>query len=447
MCDSESSFELLGVSHPQGTAKSTDAFLNKERFQSANDATLIGPGLQADRDAPLGGAAGRGPFRAFIHFIVDGFGAVVPPAWVRLGPGRIAALDKTGRSAGAVIAILATLGGSYDARSADIPATPKGATVGQVNSAKSARSTSEEVFFITNRRPTHARDLAQQFSSDRAEAVSAGCVHVSVPAGRGNSETKSMTLIAPGDLLSALRADNDGRKNVVMEIHGYNSSFDEAVRAAAKLKRDIRTKSNMLVVSWTSQGWWKDYLQDVNEIEWATGMLHDTLLQLLKSPLIDRVQLIAHSLGSRALVRVLKMIFDSPDRDVLIKISEIAFAAPDIERDVMDRDFLPIVAAFKTPTAIYVSDPDIWIQVSELINGRPRVARVNPSTIYVRNGIATIDVSAVDPTLTGHSVFFISPYIANDLHYFFNHHLRPKDRYWLHKMKVFDGKYWRLERR
>jgi esterase/lipase superfamily enzyme len=489
MCDSESSFELLGVSHPQGIAKSlTETFLDKEHFPYRNDATSIDANLQADRGALPKDTTVPTPFGAFIHFIVDKPGVALSAILARLRVIRMTPLDKpvslgmrfysdhlavTGcesfrmrsgcraigarirgatrvaRLAGMVLATLATITVSRDARSADIPIAPKGTTVGQAASTKSARTMSEEVFFVTNRKPTHARDLARQFSSDRAEAVSAGCVHVSmaVAGANGASETKSMTLISASELPVALREDDEGRKNVIAVIHGYNSTFDGAVRAAAKLKRDIRTKANVLVVSWTSQGWWKDYFQDENEVEWANDMLYDTLLQLLKSPLIDRVQLIAHSLGSRALVRVLRRIFDSPERDVLAKISEIAFAAPDIERDIMDRDFVPITAAFRIPTAIYVSDPDVWIIVSEFFNGRPRVASLSRGTIYIRKGIATIDVSAVDGTLTGHSVFFVSAYIANDLHYFFNHHLPPKERYWLHKINVLDGKYWRLENR
>jgi esterase/lipase superfamily enzyme len=234
-------------------------------------------------------------------------------------------------------------------------------------------------------------------------------------------------------------------KDVVLFFHGYNYSGIDAILAGARLKSIIGNDTVTIVISWPSMaGIWGylGYLHDEDEIDYSRPMMLSILTAVLQSPNFRRVQIVAHSLGGRALVGALSSLYSSSnDRHLLSRISEIVLAAPDLPQDVMDRDYLPMARDVGFDTSLYVSNRDLAMWISEIAHGRPRVGN-SRNTIYLREGISTIEVSAVDKSRWGHSSIFESSRIANDIHYFLKFHVPAKERYGLKKS---DGGYWYMQ--
>jgi len=48
-------------------------------------------------------------------------------------------------------------------------------------------------------------------------------------------------------------------------------------------------------------------MQDTAEVEWSASYLHDLILDLLTAPEVAHVQIIVHSIGTRAVVKALRL--------------------------------------------------------------------------------------------------------------------------------------------
>ena len=328
---------------------------------------------------------------------------------------------------------------------ADTPVPKANSTVGMARAPRAVSLVNQKVYFATNRRRTDTRSPSQQFTGDRAETVNFGSARVAMAASVEDDhlvmpETSAVHSLSWSELASRLAKAS----RVLIVIHGFNSTFEEAAVSAALLKRNLRTEAAVLMVSWPSQGQWASYLQDEEEADLSVGMLASVLADVAKALGPGRIQLFAHSLGSRLAVKALSRIFTSTRREILRSISQIVFAAPDVYRDLMDEEFLPMLEEQRIPTTIYVTDPDFWIGLSELLHRHLRVGGFWSRSVYLRPLITTIDVTAVDNTFTGHSVAFASPHVLLDLYLLLERELPPEQRPWLWKIDLANGSYWRL---
>jgi esterase/lipase superfamily enzyme len=359
--------------------------------------------------------------------------------------------------------LFAPLLGQTESLAADLPIPGAGAraafaadltvvrTGGRVRRG-SYRIVEQNLRLFTNRKRTGYTSVVDQFGSDRSETPSYGKAKIVLTIPRGSSlpDRSELKEITPLDEQAFFDLSRQGvhSRSAIVWVPGYNNDLEEVLNTGARLKSIIGTKARMLVLSWPSAaGFWGylGYLRDIAEVDFAAPFLRQTLINLLRSADLDRVQIVVHSLGARAVVWALKAIYDSPaERPLLKRISEIAFAAPDVDQDVMDRDFLPVADYADFVTCLYVSNKDLAMKASEFLNGRPRAGSTN-KRIYVRKQINTIEVNAVDSSRWGHSAFFESVRIANDLHYFLNQHLPAKDRYGLRLKTLFSGSYWCMQ--
>ena len=96
-------------------------------------------------------------------------------------------------------------------------------------------------------------------------------------------------------------------------VHGYNVSFNDAVKAAAELKLKLEARAgkhiNMILFSWPSDGsmtpWW-GYASDRNDAAASGGALARALLKFADftreiaalEHCRQRVHLVAHSMGN-----------------------------------------------------------------------------------------------------------------------------------------------------
>ena len=231
-------------------------------------------------------------------------------------------------------------------------------------------------------------------------------------------------------------SSTDGSTDALLFIHGYNTSFDESCRRAAQLAYDIRFSGRILLYSWPSAD--RFFLYTYDE-EMARLSKHD-FVQFLNmigaTPGIRRVHIVAHSMGNRLLVAAL----DDSDlgQPFRTRLGKVVFAAPDENVLIFHQN----VDKANIEKTMYASDHDLMLQLSKIFHDYKRAGDAKP-VIEILKGGDSIDASAADTSLLGHSYVDSSQMLITDLHSLIINNEAPDQRVGLSKDAT--GVYWRLQ--
>lgn len=171
-------------------------------------------------------------------------------------------------------------------------------------------------------------------------------------------------------------------RRVLVFIHGYNNSFVEAAQRTAQIWADIGVRGVPAFFSWPSKGGTSGifhYIADEAAIEASEEYLAEFLIGIRDQIQAKDVHVIAHSMGNRALLRVVSSATEAAEGKTGKKFSQIFLAAPDIDLDVFNR----LAGAYHNAaerTTLYVSKKDRAVSFSEgsLIHRYPRVGAPPP---------------------------------------------------------------------
>ena len=205
------------------------------------------------------------------------------------------------------------------------------------------------------------------------------------------------------DFENALRVSvaRSTKKDAFIFIHGYNVTFNDALRRTAQLAHDLKIFGPAITYSWPAKGEFLDYAHDETNIAWTTPHLEKLLASVATVPGIASVHIIAHSMGNRAVAEALALFGDKYGR--LAHLSDVVLAAPDID---VGR-FEELATAFRKSVpyvTIYASASDHALQLSHRFHGSQRVGDVSPSPV-VFPGFDVVDVTSVDTDWLGHGYF------------------------------------------
>ncbi len=286
------------------------------------------------------------------------------------------------------------------------------------------------VFYGTNRARTGHPEPDAFYGSGRGK-LELGSVEVSIPrthrytvleapsmAGfdlRANPERHILLLsVAPNEpaaFMAGLReASRVGRRHeAFVFVHGYNVTFEDAARRAAQIAYDFGFEGAPILYSWPSTGSTLGYLVDEANVSASAAKLY-RFLGLVRTALRDadsadpetaeRLHLLAHSMGSRALLPALQQAAWTGEPP----FEEVVFAAPDIDADLF-AEAAPDLARVARRVTLYASDNDVALNVSSRVHGGfGRAGQGGPHLLSVA-GIDSVDVSAVPADLLHHSYF------------------------------------------
>jgi esterase/lipase superfamily enzyme len=232
-------------------------------------------------------------------------------------------------------------------------------------------------------------------------------------------------------------------KNLFIFIHGYNVSFEDAARRTAQIHYDLGFDGAPVFYSWPSQGKVGGYVVDEGNIEWTQPNLKSFLSQVASSTDAANIYLIAHSMGNRALTGVISpLLTEMPD--LRTRLRQVILTAPDIDADVFRRDIAPKMAAAHVPTTLYVSSRDLALRASKEFHGYPRAGDSTDGVVVV-SGIETIDASAVDTSLVGHSYYAEERSVLGDIFYLVRNGFDPNNRFALVAVDDAAGRYWKFK--
>jgi esterase/lipase superfamily enzyme len=215
-----------------------------------------------------------------------------------------------------------------------------------------------------------------------------------------------VTPLAKTDFLRQLRQTvKDSRsKDVFIFVHGFNSSFEDAARRAAQLAYDLDFDGTPMLYSWPSQGSATAYAVDEASVGISGRKMSEFLEGVVAESGAERVHILAHSMGNRALIEALQTYLAkrAPDNRQHI-FGQIVFTAPDVDRDYFIDAIEPLRSAADRVT-LYASSNDYALRSSQFLHGAPRAGTAGEFIIRLA-GLDSIDMSSVPGDALGHTYF------------------------------------------
>ncbi len=216
-----------------------------------------------------------------------------------------------------------------------------------------------------------------------------------------------------------------GEKTIVAYVHGFNTSFEKAARRAGQLKYDLDFAGPLFFFSWPSKTSALGYVHATNLAEISYTQMTEFLHDLTKQE-ADRIIIIAHSMGTRILSHGL-IDLANQDMEAAKKITKVILAAPDIDARVFKERLLPRFNFLTNPITLYASSKDKALQLSNTVNGLPRIGDVSKGLAALDN-VVMIDATDVKSNMFNHTYFGDSVSIVDDFKGIISGPVAAKDR-------------------
>jgi len=240
------------------------------------------------------------------------------------------------------------------------------------------------------------------------------------------------------------RINNSKDKTALVYIHGYYRTFEIAAKTAATLVYEIKYQGLPVLFSWPSRHELSAYHGDVTSIDWSTTHLRTFLDELALKTNVQTIHVIAHSMGNRGFVNAFVDLLKNPTVKSNWKFGEIILVAPDLDRQIFERDIAPVITDTPSRITLYVSAIDIPLWASKAVNLYPRLGDVSEEPVIIK-GIQTVDASDVTSLSTGHTYYRESPSAMADLYYLINQRKDATQRPTLKTIDTPNGQYWKIQ--
>lgn len=208
-------------------------------------------------------------------------------------------------------------------------------------------------------------------------------------------------------------------KSLFVFVHGFNVSFEEAAHSAAQMAYDLRSENGPgvsfdgvpVLYSWPSMGEVSAYRRDEVQAQSSVQHLERFLRDVAASSGADKIHVIAHSMGNRALLGALQSIA----RTQSPRFNQVILAAPDVDAPVFMNSIAPAIRNAARRVTMYTSARDVALLASLAINQVQR-AGMPGVPMPVAQGLETVDASLVlGGDFLGHSYFSSTPTVINDI--------------------------------
>lgn len=196
-----------------------------------------------------------------------------------------------------------------------------------------------------------------------------------------------------------------------MVIHGFNMSFDKAVRRTAQMCYDLSFPGESVLFTWPSDGSLLEYLSDREDVEWSVPFFEAFLRDLAERCEGRRLHLIAHSMGNQCLIRTLDGLARSGDAPLF---ENVVFAAPDFDARTFAEHIAPRIGGLARRFTLYQSDRDVALDASRVLSV-PRLG----TPLVLTAGLDVIDASGLSAAPWSvpevHAYYATVPKVLEDL--------------------------------
>jgi esterase/lipase superfamily enzyme len=315
------------------------------------------------------------------------------------------------------------------------------------------------IFYVTDRKTAPGVSPGSVIFTDDPsipEGVSYGSGEIPIRWSRGdvfrNRDSEvSLSWKSDGDALQGLSSEEFyGRVaseaigaehgSAILFVHGFHNQFGQAVDTAAKLAYDLKFSGPIILYSWPSGGAVSSYDHDYENADWSVRHLQEVLQKLSAIVYKQNLNLIAHSMGARVLVKAIDLLRQPYQKYPLF--NNIVLAAADIK----DAEFSQGSDALRNSSrriTLYVSTWDGALLAS---SGLHKADRVGMEPVQ-RPGMDVVDTRGLDTSLLdfNHGYLFDSQPVLVDLFQIVHDDKGPNSRVGIRETR--DGCCWAFEHR
>ena len=253
------------------------------------------------------------------------------------------------------------------------------------------------------------------------------------------------TEIDPAEFFDSLRGQlaqlEQADRVLLVYLHGYNVSFDEAAMRAAQIGFDLKVPGATAFFSWPSCGYARAYMADADRIAASETQIAEFLTQASRMAGARAVHIIAHSMGNRGLARAIQRITAQASARGGVRFGQIVLAAPDIEATLF-RDLAAIYPSISDHTTMYVSSRDRALGLSRWLQQSDRAGFTPPVTVVP--DIDTIEVTDIDLSMLGHAYYAEAAPVLYDMDAPLRHNTPASGRVRLESVGEPPARYWRV---
>ncbi len=299
------------------------------------------------------------------------------------------------------------------------------------------------VFYGTDRDRRDVADPARFYGLSRGE-LEYGRATVANPGEGQKTLLTAVDPLAPEDFLPALdRAlARAGKPEILLFVHGYLRSFNQVSTQLAEIVHSTGFTGVPVIWSWPSARNPAAYLVDETNMLWSQPHFYRFLTDLMSRSSVRRIHLVGHSMGGRALAELTTQ-YLIPRKVDLSRLGEFVLLAPDIDRDIFLRDLAPELVAAGLQVSLYTTANDKAMATARAVRSFPRAGDSSDGPV-IFPGVETIDVTAANRSILGHSYFEESEMVREDLARLIYQGQSAADRAGLERVETAAGDYWRL---
>ena len=299
------------------------------------------------------------------------------------------------------------------------------------------------LFYGTDRTRNQIDKLDHYYGNKRGE-LEYGRVQVVVPDGKGKVRLEKILPDSRMIFLEELdrAVQSSPSPTVFVFIHGYNRSFSQVSKLVAEFSEEVQFEGVPVFWTWPSTHNPAAYVEDQNNLYWSRTDFASFLGDIIMYSGAETIHLLGHSMGAEGLVNVILYELIPMDVDIS-RIGEFVLLAPDIDSEIFERDMAPALVESGLKVTLYTSSNDKAMASSRVINGYPRAGDSSDGPVLVE-GVETIDVTAANRSVLGHSYFEESADVGKDLGELINKRWSASRRSQLISYQNPNGIYWRL---
>ncbi len=164
------------------------------------------------------------------------------------------------------------------------------------------------------------------------------------------------------------RRQYDNERRALVFIHGYNTSFENALLRIAQFAASINYPGRVYLFSWPSAEQTRKYMSDMESAERSETHLSGFLRALFRDRAIRTLDVIAHSMGSQLTIRALGDLRDLFYARDDISLGQLIFAASDVSPDVFTEKMREI-SYLASGITLYGSVKDKALLFSQTLRG------------------------------------------------------------------------------
>jgi len=323
------------------------------------------------------------------------------------------------------------------------------------------KKNSYEVFFGTTRNPIFERGAVTGYGSKQWQSVNFGIAKVVVPDGNrlggigkklwkrlfNKQESRLrlseiMTLNSElfFEVLSRVESSGGAHQRPTIFVHGYNTSFEQAVLQAAQFGHDLGIAQGIGLFSWPSKGTELGYPSDEASAERNKYSLADFLEQFVDAFPKQGISVVAHSMGCRCLLGALEVLA-AKNANAAKSIHQVILAAADVDAAIMPHQGKFAVSSADRTTS-YVGDRDRALLFSKWLHRFDRVGLVPPA--FSMPGLDTVLVNDSDLGSFSHGYIGKSRAVLADVHALLTKNEPPEVRFSIKEYVIGGVRVWKL---